>query len=223
MRVQKITGAAIAAVVLVSGMVFIQCSDGAAESTEFRAVRTQFAQAEKETPEMQAKRAEFYQRGIERVKRMASEGKMEQARADFALKSMASTKDFLDANPEWTKYFFAGKNFDGGKDGKCGDTKGDKKFEGKKFDGKKFEAPKMDSAELKANWEAMYQRHVDRISQKAGEGKMEQDRADFLLKWMAHDKAFKDANPEWSEFGSFMGRGFGGFGKGFGGGGKKAE
>ena len=217
MKFQKISCVAIAIAVLASGMVFIQCSDQAA-GNDRQSLRAQFAKAERETPELKAKRAEFYQRGIERINKKVGEGKMDQARAAFALKRMANVHAFMDNNPEWTKYLFADK-----KNGKKGEGK---KIEGKKKDGKKFEGkkrdgekkdrakidrPKKDSAELKANWEKNYQLRIDRINQKAAEGKIEKARADFLLKWMANDKAFKDANPEWAEYGS-KGRGFQGFG-----------
>ena len=221
MRIQKITSTAIMAVVLASSMVFIQCSDQEV-SNEMQAMRAQFVKAERETPEMKAKRAEFYQRGIERINARVGEGKMDQAHANFALKQMANVNAFMDNNPEWTKYFPADRKiegkrdgkFEGKKDGKFEGKKDGKKFEGKKdgkFEGKKFDHPKMDSAEMKANWEKKYQAGVERINQKAAEGAIEKAHADFLLKWMANDKAFKDANPEWTEYGFMKG-----FGKGFG-------
>ena len=41
---------------------------------------------------------------------------------------------------------------------------------------------------------------VDRIKLAVKNGKIDQARADFILKRMANQKAFKDANPEWTKF-----------------------
>jgi hypothetical protein len=241
MRLKKISSVAVAVAILASVMVFVQCSEQK-DSNEMQSFRALVAGAELETPEIKAKRAAVHQRGIERINKMVSEGKMDQARADFSLKRMANMQSFMDNNPEWTKYLFAGKKFEGKKDGKKDGKKfegkkdgkkfegkkcGDKKFEGKKRDGvkkdgAKIERPKKSGAELKASWEKKHQERVDRINQKASEGKMEKAHADFLLKFMANDKAFKDANPEWTEHG-FMGKGFRGGNRGEGKGERRGE
>jgi len=209
MRIQKITSLAIA--VAVSSLAFVQCGDGTtAEGRQARAHK-KFERVDRETPEMKAKRAEFSERGIAKINQAVQEGKLEQTKADFILKRIAHDNAFKDANPEWTKYFFAkfdGKNKDGKKlDGKKPDGK---KFEGKKGEkreGKvksdRAERPKLSAAELKANYETKYQARIDRISQKVSEGKIDAAHADFILKQMASDKAFKDANPDWAEYGFF--------------------
>jgi hypothetical protein len=201
-----------AAIMVASIFIFAQCSDGKDSGSSRQA---KFVRVDRETPEMQAKRAEFYKRGEERIAQAVASGKMEQPRADYLLKWMASDKAFKDANPEWTKYFFAGKgkNCEGKKDGKKFEGKKDgkdwaaKREEWKKNNANKADRPKLSAAEKKAKFSENYQARLDKINQKASEGKIDKDRAAFMLKWMAHDKAFKDANPEWADYG-FFGRKF---------------
>ena len=205
MKTQKIVGLWIAALVLVSGLVFVQCSDGTDVSRQ--QARMKFERVDRETPEMIAKRAEFYQKGLERLNKAVAEGKMEQARADYLTKWMANDKAFKDANPEWTKYLFAGKKFgdkkDGKKDGKKFDAERVKKDGVKKEARAKADCPKMDPTEIKANWEKNYQARIDKFNAKVSEGKIDSARAAFMQKFMENDKAFKDANPEWAEYGFF--------------------
>jgi outer membrane murein-binding lipoprotein Lpp len=192
---KKIVSTTIAAAVLASGLVFVQCGDSAADESR-QAVKAKFERVDRETPEMAAKRAQFYQHGIDRLNQAVQSGKLEQAQADFILKQMAHDKAFKDANPEWTKYFF---NFAA--------KKGEKK-DGKKFEGKaKIDRPKPTSAEMKANWEKFYNMRIEKINEMVSNGKMDKAQADFTLKWMESDKAFKDANPDWAEYG-FFGRCF---------------
>jgi hypothetical protein len=216
MKIQKITGLAVAAAVMATSMVFVQCGDGAVQN-ESRQARAKIERVDRETPEMQAKRAQFYQTRIGKINQAVQDGKLEQVRADLILKWMAHDNAFKDANPEWTKYLFAGKRFDG----KC---ENGKKFEGKGKDGRKFEGVKGETIGqwkkegkagierpkregVKGNPAEMYQGFVDMINQKVKSGTMEQAHADFMLKWMASNKAFMDANPAWAEAG-LMGKGF---------------
>jgi hypothetical protein len=207
MKAQRILSLVIAIVVLGSTLVFVQCSDG---TTEQQNRQMKFVKVDRETPEMQAKRAEFYKRGEERINKAVAEGKIEQVKASFLLKAMANDKAFKDANPEWTKYFFgkkhAGKKVEGKKDGKKFEGKKDgKKWEGKKDGVKKDRAnkadrPKLTPAEKKAKYEKFYQKGIEKINQRVKDGKMDTDRAAFMLKWIANDKAFKDANPDWADY-----------------------
>jgi len=206
----RILSAIIAAVVLASAFVFVQCSDGADTNRQMRGMHAMFAGAERETPEMQAKRAEFYKKGAERISQAVAAGKMDQAKAAYLTKWMENDKAFKDANPEWTKYLIPQKGFEGKNgDGKKFDGKKDRKdWEAKKEAFKKDRADKADrpkptSAEMKANHEKFYQVRVERINQNVADGKIDKAHADFILKWMANDKAFKDANPEWAEYGFF--------------------
>ncbi|MDR2735214.1 MAG: hypothetical protein LBC99_11400 [Spirochaetota bacterium] len=199
-------------IVLILAFAFAQCSDGTDNANrQIRGMHAMFAGAEKETPEMQAKRAEFYTRGAERISKAVAAGKMDQAKANYLTKWMENDKAFKDANPEWTKYLLQplhGKKGDGKKfEGKKGDKKDweAKKEAFKKAGAEKVDRPKPTSAEIKAKHEGFYQKHVERINKSVADGKMEKAHADFILKWMANDKAFKDANPEWAEYGFFGG------------------
>jgi len=58
------------------------------------------------------------------------------------------------------------------------------------------ETPEMKEARVKA-----YQSRVDAIKLLVKEGKMEKERGEYLLKFLAVEKAFKDANPEWVKYG----------------------
>jgi len=212
MKIRKIASTALVAAVMAGSMVFVQCGDGT--TTEGRQARPhpKFERVDRETPEMQAKRAEFSERGIAKLNQAVKEGKIEQARADLILKWMAHDNAFKDANPEWTKYFFA--HFNGRKNGqKCEGVQGEKKAAGAKAERPKKDRPEMkdrpkkerpamkDRPEMKGDPAEMYQKFVDGINKKVQEGKIEQDHADFILKWMASNKAFADANPEWKDIG----------------------
>jgi len=60
--------------------------------------------ADKETPEMKTIRHKQADLRADMIRLAAKDGKMEQAKADFLLKKIASEQVFRDANPEWTKY-----------------------------------------------------------------------------------------------------------------------
>jgi len=200
----RILSLGIAAAVLASGFVFAQCSDGTDTNRQARGMHAMFTGADRETPEMQAKRAEFYQAGAKRIADAVASGKMDQAKADYLTKWMENDKTFKDANPEWTKYLIPqkrdGKKFEGKKDKKDWEAK---KEAFKKDRAEKANRPKPTAAEIKVNYEKFYQARVEKINQSVADGKIEKARADFILKWMANDKAFKDANPEWADYGFF--------------------
>ncbi len=54
--------------------------------------------------------------------------------------------------------------------------------------------------EMKTLRHKAYDLRVDRIKLAVKDGKIDQARADFILKRMGNEKAFKDANPEWTKY-----------------------
>jgi len=54
--------------------------------------------------------------------------------------------------------------------------------------------------EMKVIRHKAYDLRVERLKLAVKDGKIDQARADFILKRMGNEKAFKDANPEWTKY-----------------------
>jgi hypothetical protein len=57
-----------------------------------------------------------------------------------------------------------------------------------------------ETPEMKVVRHKFYEARIEALKLAVKNGKVEQARADFMLKRMANQQAFKDANPEWTKY-----------------------
>ncbi|MDR2734406.1 MAG: hypothetical protein LBC99_07180 [Spirochaetota bacterium] len=75
-----------------------------------------------------------------------------------------------------------------------------------KADPKQEKKVERETAEMKEARTRDYQFQVDMINLMIKNGKMEKAHGDYILKRLAAEKAFKDANPEWVKYGFHFGQ-----------------
>ena len=78
------------------------------------------------------------------------------------------------------------------------------RMDGPKDAGKKAQMqkrPESETPEMKAQRHKATEYRIEMLNLMVKYGKMEKARADFMIKKINNDKAFKDANPEWVKYG----------------------
>jgi len=71
---------------------------------------------------------------------------------------------------------------------------------GEPGEAKKIERPQSETPEMKAKRHKMHEFRVEMLNLMVKHGKIDKARAEFMIKKMNNEKAFKDANPEWVKY-----------------------
>jgi len=71
---------------------------------------------------------------------------------------------------------------------------------GDQGDRKRIERPQTETPEMKAQRHKRHEFRVEMLNLMVKHGKIEKARAEFMIKKMNNEKAFKDANPEWVKY-----------------------